>query len=100
MTKATNSDDTGDKDATIKSVELSDAGVITVNLNKAATADTKYDVTVQKYIEAQDKWVDAATATVTVVEGADKNTAVTVKLATGGIYRAISGNVISNSVTA
>ena len=100
MTKAPNSGDTGDKDATIKSVELSDAGAITVNLNKAATADTKYDVTVQKYIEAQDKWVDAATATVTVVKGADKNTAVTVKLATGGIYRAISGNVISNSVTA
>ena len=87
------------KDPTIKEVSLSDEGVITLTLTGEAAKDTEYTVTIQKYIEAQDKWVDAATQPVTVRIGNDTVTSSNVTLATGGIYRAVCGGVVSENVT-
>ena len=73
--------------------------MITLTLTGEAAKDTEYTVTIQKYIEAQDKWVDAATQPVTVRIGNDTVTSSNVTLATGGIYRAVCGGVVSENVT-
>ena len=53
---------------------------------------------VEKYMEATDKWVSAATTTVTVTAGNATATG-TVVLASNGIYRATCNKVVSENVT-
>ena len=85
-------------DATIKSVSLDASKNVTVTLTAKAAKDTKYTVVVEKYMEATDKWVSAATTTVTVTAGNTTATG-TVVLASNGIYRATCNKVVSENVT-
>ena len=94
--KATEKED--DVDATIKSVSLDASKNVTVTLTAKAAKDTKYTVVVEKYMEATDKWVSAATTTVTVTAGNATATG-TVVLASNGIYRATCNKVVSENVT-
>ena len=94
--KATEKED--DVDATIKSVSLDASKNVTVTLTAKAAKDTKYTVVVEKYMEATDKWVSAATTTVPVTAGNTTATG-TVVLASNGIYRATCNKVVSENVT-
>ncbi len=94
--KATEKED--EVDATIESVVLGDDKKVTVTLTAKAAKETKYTVVVEKYMEATDKWVSAATTTVTVTAGNATATG-TVVLASNGIYRATCNKVVSENVT-
>ena len=94
--KATETEE--EADATIKSVTLDADKNVTVTLTAKAAKDTKYTVVVEKYMEATDKWVSAATTTVTVTAGNTTATG-TVVLASNGIYRATCNKVVSENVT-
>ena len=94
--KATEKED--EVDATIESVVLGDDKKVTVTLTAKAAKETKYTVVVEKYMEATDKWISAATETVTVAKDATSGeTAVT--LTKDGIYRATCNKVVSDNVT-
>ena len=94
--KATEKED--EVDATIESVVLGDDKKVTVTLTAKATKETKYTVVVEKYMEATDKWISAATETVTVAKDATSGET-TVTLTKDGIYRATCNKVVSDNVT-
>ena len=94
--KATEKED--DVDATIESVVLGDDKKVTVTLTAKAAKETKYTVVVEKYMEATDKWISAATETVTVAKDTISGET-TVTLTKDGIYRATCNKVVSDNVT-
>ena len=85
-------------DDSVKTVVMENTGKVTVTLNEAVKEETTKEVKIFRYIEAQDKWMDAGTQNVTISASSDSGN-VTFSVTPGYLYRAECGGVPSENVT-